>query len=80
MSQAFSQFSAQQSVEAPRPITAPPITHLTPPPDPETGDQASLKEVTVTVGSSALTNTVRFADLSFKRSYSYGVLEKKWSL
>ena len=45
---------------------------------------ASLKEVAVTPpedprhGSAA--NTVRFADLSFKRSYSYGVLEKKWSL
>ena len=31
-----------------------------------------------TGGSSA--PMVRFADLSFKRSYSYGVLEKKWSL
>ena len=49
------------------------------------GDLASLKEVTVTPaedsgGSSAPVNMVRFADLSFKRSYSYGVLEKKWSL
>ena len=45
----------------------------------------SLKEVAVTPaeatgGCSAPANTVRFADLSFKRSYSYGVLEKKWSL
>ncbi len=49
------------------------------------GDLASLKEVAVTPpedagGSAAPANTVRFADLSFKRSYSYGVLEKKWSL
>ena len=47
---------------------------------------ASLKEVAVTPtedpghSSAAPANTVRFADLSFKRSYSYGVLEKKWSL
>ena len=44
------------------------------------GDLASLKEVAVTPPEAAPTNTVRFADLSFKRSYSYGVLEKKWSL
>ena len=52
---------------------------------PPSGDLASLKEVAVTPaeatgGCSAPANTVRFADLSFKRSYSYGVLEKKWSL
>ena len=50
------------------------------------GDLVSLKEVAVTPtedtghSSAAPANTVRFADLSFKRSYSYGVLEKKWSL
>jgi len=83
MSQAFSLFPID--LEAPRPITAPPTANLTPPPESETGDLASLKEVAVTPpedagGSAAPANTVRFADLSFKRSYSYGVLEKKWSL
>ena len=79
MSQAFTLFSTPIKLEEElRPITAPPAANLG---QSETGDPATV----LTSGeggssSSAISNTVKFMDLPYKRSYSYGVLEKKWSL
>jgi len=80
MSQAFSIFPAQSTIKfeetRPRPITAPPATNLD---QSETGDPKN----STTCGSSsssALGVTVKFMELPYKKSYSYGVLEKKWSL
>jgi len=79
MSQAFTLFSTPIKLEEElRPITAPPATNLG---QSETGDPATV----LTSGeggssSSAISITVKFMDLPYKRSYSYGVLEKKWSL
>ena len=79
-----------------RPTTAPPTTDLDPPdppPDPpvtsrllETGETTAAvtpttADLTTTSSSSAVSVTVKFLEFpTAKRSYSYGVLEKKWSL
>ena len=79
MSKAFSIFPTPIKLEEElRPITAPPAANLG---QSETGDPTTV----LTSGdggssSSAVSVTVKFMELPYKRSYSYGVLEKKWSL
>ena len=79
-----------------RPTTAPPATTLAPLASletittAETGGQYSTQystqyTVQYTAGDTAPSSprspgTVQFAELPVRRSYSYGVLEKKWSL
>ena len=72
MSQAFTVFPAlappTQPSEEVRPTTAPPPTSLE---TPETGETSVREEETKT--------TIHFLEFPHK-SYSYAVLEKKWSL
>lgn len=86
MSQAFSVFPGPTiKIDEVRPITAPPATNLDPPETGETsvtatGDTMELTNTMTTSSSSAVSVTVKFVEFPARRSYSYGVLEKKWSL
>ena len=71
MSQAFSLLPAPVRPEVTRPITAPPTSSLEPP-ETETGGTAMA-----TASSTGNTNLLEFLH---NKCYSYGVLEKKWSL
>lgn len=74
MSQAFTQFPASSSVvENLRPITAPPSTNLD---IAETGETPARDTVTVSVSPQPSQHFTEFPH----KCYSYGVLEKKWSL
>jgi len=76
MSQAFSQLAAPARVEELRPITAPPTSSLQPAETAETGETPARDTAVVTVSSHNMQHFTEFPH----RCYSYGVLEKKWSL
>ena len=81
MSQAFTVFSAPPPPSPPareelRPTTAPPSASLE---TAETGETETAGHTEETRAASSTNTTIHFLEFPHK-SYSYAVLEKKWSL